>query len=344
MVSSSNWRMYWEKQTGRYPRDPRLGHRPGINYVPEKDNGNKLLKDLYTTSDGYVSLDSSNGLAINEKKKLILLLGGSTAMGLGASKNEKTIAAVLQNICDTYDYNKYCVVNCACAAYCSWQELLKFALELSHLSPYYVVSISAWNDFIHSSIGDRYIGRWVRNHDRSIDDLSDSLIGLDENISLRSLLTRYLSTKELGKRLIKYAKSRGEKFCLTEDEIRWGYYNSGFIFKELAVTNYYHNMRQLSALSCNAGAKFKCFVQPIPEIEDSDSGASEDLVRMGVIHDNFLQAREQFYTSLRNISFEDDRFHFAVLSGDKFVDHCHLNDKGQQEMAMLIFEHMVETA
>ena len=145
--------MEWERQSGRFPRDPRLGHRTGCSYVPTKSN-TSLLNDLYTSNDGFVSLTSSTHKAVDKNKKLVLILGGSVAMGLGASSNENTICANLQALLDESYPNQYCVINAACAAYCSWQELLRYTLELSLLCAPLLVSPRGTTLFILLSVID----------------------------------------------------------------------------------------------------------------------------------------------------------------------------------------------
>ena len=71
--------MHWESQKGRFPRDPRLGHRPGCSYSPQSDDVSPL-KELVTTKDSFVSLDSSSFHTIDITKKLVVITGGSVAM------------------------------------------------------------------------------------------------------------------------------------------------------------------------------------------------------------------------------------------------------------------------
>ena len=137
--------MHWEAQRGRFPRDPRLGHRPGRSYSPSLEDRKKSLPDLYTTDDGFISLNDTCETSFLGHNNVVIL-GGSVAMGLGASSNTKTIASVLNQLFDTSRISLK-VVNAACSAYCSWQELIKFSLELSRFRPPVVISISSYNDF-----------------------------------------------------------------------------------------------------------------------------------------------------------------------------------------------------
>ena len=329
--------MHWEKQSGRFPRDPRLGHRTGCYYKPT-NNAQKNLNDLYTSGDGFISNTSEcTTSAITPGKKIILIIGGSLAMGLGATENEATIAANLYRKIKKHHGDNYCVVNAGCAAYCSWQEFIKFSLELSKLKPSHVVSISSWNDFVHSSIGDRFTGEWLINHDRSIDDLSDRLIGLDERVSIRSLLKQYLSRSTLGEKIIKgYMKlRRGSE--ISSDEIRWGYHSSNFVYKKESVENYVHNMSMINAISNSIGANFLCIIQPIISVCSAPTRAAQDLRRLGKLHKNFFFARDQFYSSL-HAKIQLPFMHASPgIEPEYFADHCHLNNDGQAIMSDYIY-------
>ena len=333
--------MEWERQSGRFPRDPRLGHRTGCSYVPTKSN-TSLLNDLYTSNDGFVSLTSSTHKAVDKNKKLVLILGGSVAMGLGASSNENTICANLQALLDESYPNQYCVINAACAAYCSWQELLRYTLELSDLPLCSVISISSWNDFIHSSIGNRYTGRWTKNHDRSIDDLSDALIGNDGQYTFVQLILQAISQLYVAKKVIQLFSFLRRGQTLTDSEIRWGYHGAKFRFREEAVINYIHNMKQLKAIANTFNAEFFCLVQPYidtsAEHTSANSSAESDLLRLSRLHSNFFLCRDLFYECLDRIRDSTFMLKSGKFTSNDFVDHCHLNDNGQAKLSQIIFD------
>jgi len=327
--------MHWESQRGRYPRDPRLGHRPGISYIPVDRGG--VLRDLYTTKDGFISTSTSNLAAIDPTKKLIVLLGGSVAMGLGATRNEFTIAARLASLCDQYKPGEYCVVNAACAAYCSWQEFLRYSLELSDLNPHTVISISSWNDFIHSSIGNRYNGQWFKNHDRSIDDLSDFLIGLDDSISAIDFIHQKLRESTFGRLLFKVINYNRARQRLTDNEIRWGYDTAKFQFKPHSVANYLHNMNLINAIASSTGSRFICLLQPRLDTLLGDCEALRDLRRLTSIHSEFISSRDAFFSKLCCAKLPDYIQASPSISPYLYVDHCHLGDQGQLMLTQYLF-------
>lgn len=334
--------MHWEKQTGRYPRDPRLGHRPGVSYKPinQSINQSNYLLDLHTTCDGFISLDCTDNPAISSKLKHIVILGGSTAMGLGASSNEFTIAAKLQALLIANGY-KYRVINGACAAYASWQELLRFIFDISREEIHSVISISSWNDFVHSSIGDRYSGCWHINHDRSIDDLSDMLIGLDDLVPIIRLIKKKLLSFKLIYLLSKIVGDT--KIEMTHSEVKWGYNRMKFVYKNNSPGNFVHNMSLIKGLSKEIGAHFQSYLQPLPDLTiNSNHPASkteQQIMRFTKLHPEVLTCKKKFYLALKNFA-KYQPLDPGSFNNSDFVDHCHLNNRGQSMLALKVYQNL----
>lgn len=334
--------MTWKKQNSRYPRDLRLGHRPGKSFIPIDQNSGPL-KDLYTDERGFVSLNSSNLTQDVSNKQLIVILGGSVAMGLGASSNEKTICSVLNKFLMKEKVN-FVVLNAACAAYCSWQELIRFSLEISDLKPKYVISISSYNDFVHSSMGSKFDGSWKKNHDRSIDDLAFYLnINFPEKFSIIQLLKIFFLKFNFVKKFI-ILKNRLFGIKITKKDIEWGYTYTRFKPRLDGVNNYIHNIRQIYAITKEFKGKFHCFLQPYPNINDKEIPKSVkfDLDNIEKINPEKKYAQSFFYNNLYNQIVNFDFFSRINLQNKFFVDHIHLNDSGQEEVAKIILEYILK--
>jgi hypothetical protein len=328
--------VHWEAQRGRFPRDPRLGHRPGLSYMPSAESRNQTLPDLYSTSDGFISLSNNCSKSRLDKNSNVIILGGSVAMGLGASSNATTIASYLNTLLAENFINLQ-VVNAACSAYCSWQELIKFALELSRFEPPIVFSISSYNDFVHASIGDRYTGQWHLNHDRSIEDLSDYLIGLNEDISITQVIKRKLLKYPLIRTMYTNYSSSFKRKNLSEGEVGWGYADSTFTNNKLSPGNYLHNMNQIRCLVEGYGGIFINVQQPLPALS-IDSHMCEDYVRLCTIHKELDSSLKGYYSTLNNLDIDHLLVTYDNFDTSEFADHCHLNDKGQKKLAFNLFD------
>ena len=328
--------VHWEAQRGRFPRDPRLGHRPGLSYTPSLENKNKTLRDLYTTTDGFISLTDSCSDSNLKKGSNVVILGGSVAMGLGASSNSSTIASQLNKLLSRNSINLQ-VVNAACSAYCSWQELIKFALEISRYQPPIVISLSSYNDFVHASIGDRYTGKWHLNHDRSIEDLSDYLIGLNEDVSISNVIKRKLLKNSFIKKLYMIYIQNLKRKNFSKEEVGWGYADSTFTKNELSPANYMLNMKQIRNLVEGYGGMFFNVRQPLPAL-CPDTHLNADYVRLCNIHKNLDLSLKLFYSALDHLDINNHLVTYDDFKNSHFVDHCHLNDLGQKKMAHNLLE------
>ena len=92
----------WTDVKGRYIRDPKYGHRLGKLYITSE----KIRKSGYQSEIAEQSTDQYGFVDNGYSRKLpdkfskdhigIVIIGGSSAMGLGATSNSKTISAVLE--------------------------------------------------------------------------------------------------------------------------------------------------------------------------------------------------------------------------------------------------------
>tara|TARA_E500000178_G_scaffold175346_1_gene174313 strand:- start:1373 stop:2446 length:1074 start_codon:yes stop_codon:yes gene_type:complete len=93
---------------------------------------------------------------IDKKKKSILILGGSTAFGVGASKDEKTITGILEK------KTKYNFLNLAGRGYSGLQESISLISNIDEISTSNIKKIiifSGLNDlYLNSSFVSRYPG------------------------------------------------------------------------------------------------------------------------------------------------------------------------------------------
>lgn len=128
----------WELQKGKYVRDPRLGHRFGINFKGHLEISNSSVKTFQLSTDRYGFIHNGENSVrqypldknINEK---IIIIGRSLAMGLGASSNEFTLAARFEKLLNKESNKKIEVINAACSGYCLWHLVIKLSMELIRL-------------------------------------------------------------------------------------------------------------------------------------------------------------------------------------------------------------------
>jgi GDSL-like Lipase/Acylhydrolase family len=164
----------WREIPGRYIRDPRLGHRLGRNY-PAGELSDPIWDLYWLGTDQYglvYNQESNRDHLLNDSKFFrAFLFGGSTMMGLGVKNNNQTISSNLETSLQKKIPHAR-TANCAVGAYTSWQEMTYLSLEIIHYKPDVVIIMDGWNDFLHSSWGNKdYKGKWIPNTQRSLDDI-----------------------------------------------------------------------------------------------------------------------------------------------------------------------------
>lgn len=337
--------MNWKNRTGRYIRDPRLGHRFGINYKSRNINKNKqqYTFDLETDSYGYIH----NGKEIdylNKNKFRIIILGGSLSMGFGVSNNKKTIASCIEKIALTND-QKIEVINAGCGAYCSWQELIKLNLEIINLNPDLVINISGWNDMIHSSIGDKYSGDWQINHDRSIEDVAEMISFYEGKMKIKDYLNNKFNN--ISKSLKKIFNSNNNNM--------WSHNENQFIYRLEASKNYSQNCLSMYGACKENKIEYLLFLQPNPitifkKYNFKNKYLSDDCKKF---LNYYPESQKTYYNFINDskINFkknpqflENNLYDYSSLeefNETMWFDHCHLNEKGQEYIACKIYKNCI---
>ncbi len=344
----------WEFQKGKYVRDPRLGHRFGLNYKGGFDSKDSSVNtyQLGTDSNGFIHNGSPKKTDVLKKTSnvhRIIILGGSLAMGMGASKNEKTIAAILEKKLNKKNNKKYEVLNAACGGYCSWHSVIKLSMELIRLKPDTVIEISGWNDMMHSSWGNKKNGDWIENHDRSIEDVAAAILSLQGKLSLVEFIGKkleqsnvYLHTKQLLLRLI------GQNFSL--QDITWGHDKNTLSLKSKGIVNFINNLDTLNGICDVHKIRFIHLLQPNPiwqnnKLRHSKSSISDDINLHLKRYRNFDKLSRNYLNILRKYykKFKSNKKNVYIdLSDSKkfndndWVDHCHLSDIGQDKLSDII--------
>ena len=325
----------WETQSGRYPRDPRYGHRVGCNYIPI----NKM--DLFSTSDGFIANKSKSGLsAITNDHDLVFIIGGSAAMGYGV-KNEHTLSSCLQRKLDQeLPERSLKVVNAACAGWGSWTELLYLTLELIHYSPKYVIQLTGWNDFVHSSIGSKRSSAWYPNHDRSIEDVFEAVkAGKD----FFSMLSFHFAESSFYHRLkYFYSNLKGKKFTMSD--IRWGHDKTSYKYKQNSIQNLINNIVSARSICNGHTIDFTSILQPVIFLSEDSTRIPPHTQDWSNKYHGFSDSLTKFYSELENkISTQRPSRVFNFSSSKRFcketyIDHCHFSPVGNKLLADLIFD------
>ncbi len=336
--------MNWKLAYGRYIRDPRLGHRFGINYLNKKKNksNQNYSFELETDSRGYIH--NGNKIIKSDKNLFrVVILGGSLSMGYGAYENSKTIAAFLERLFINNKQSNIEVINAGCGAYCSWQELIKLNLEIFSLKPNLIINISGWNDMLHSSIGDKFSGNWILNHDRSIEDVAEMISFYEGKMNTIEFLNN--KYREIIKKIKK-------KFILNKNNI-WDHKNNKFSYKLESSKNYSINCLSMYGACKENKINYYLFLQPNPitifyKYNFKNKYLSDDCKKfisyypkIKETYNNFIENSKKFFNQ-NSLFYNNNLYDYSCLEDfdeTMWFDHCHLNEKGQEYIACKIYEN-----
>ena len=146
--------------------DPLLGYRlrPHGSYSIIDPGSGKDIWPLRTNKYGFISNsdDPANDQDITTNSINVIITGGSTVQGSGASKNSKTIAAQLERFLNVAPSGFQVkrpirVINAGVGGYNSSQELIYMSTELRFLSPSIFIMLNGINENFDSiSVGRAY--------------------------------------------------------------------------------------------------------------------------------------------------------------------------------------------
>ena len=289
----------------------KLEMHPALTY---RNAPNQRTPYFSTNSRGFRGKElSSDGSC----KKVIALMGGSTAFGTGLASDEQTLAAQLERTMAGVE-----VANAAVIGHRSGQELAYIAHELLELDPRLILTLNGWNDFSQYWLSDfkhRPLGF-------NAFELIDSEVERSQRMLSESLVSRLLGLHHvlfpLLEREVRAAlRRRGEREDAELQGTDWKI--------PLLAESYAANVVKMRALAADAGCRFLCVLQPVRAAAD---GRQKDLPAR---YAEFRRlAREKM--AGRGIPHMDLNDHQDELPDSLFLDLTHIKPAGQEIMARLI--------
>ena len=124
-----------------------------VNHIHKDLNNKKYEIEYFTNSDGFRDLELSNFVKKNRNEKLVIFLGGSSALGVGTS-NYYNVDEILERKLNQFDSEyKYKVLNLSIGGGNAYQSFLALDLYAKNLDPDYIILSDGRNDgflsFVH---------------------------------------------------------------------------------------------------------------------------------------------------------------------------------------------------
>ncbi len=264
----------------------------------------------------------------------VLVLGGSTSWGLGASSNDATARGALQRLLNQRGDRKYRVMSGAFLGYSARQEMTVLTEFLEDLDPDIVVSLTGHNDVVtimHDTGG--VLQRWesrtleeaVTNQLKPMDTL-DALRKVGGSLGLWRLVVYAREAMPQQRRPgagVSYDPARSQRLAARVAEFHR-------INAEFAARK---GRRYVIALQPDLYSTRK----PLPPEEAATRDRFTALSpNVGSVYPKYRDDLARALAALPGTTFIDLRERFDAVAEPLFIDDCHLVDRGYELIATSI--------
>jgi lysophospholipase L1-like esterase len=341
-------------------RDPHVE----LSYVAPDGNGMTVFYDIHRKKSRYLpflgwigepnttlATIRTNELGFRDRPLLprekneyrILILGGSTAWGMGASSNENTVAGALESQLNSSSGNHtYRVMNGAYPGWQSRQELTALMEYHDEFDPDLIIAITGWNDVYVLTSGE----------DPDLQMRKESgMLAKAVTESLQPMPTMYAVRKLAGSlgiwRLVVHFREKMHLASPPSVKVSYDADNArriipGMVDRYLTMANF----------AKRHGAKLMLAIQPdiyttgktLTQEEESVSKRYTD--KFVNIENAYPEYRADFLDELRT-QITDNGAVVVDLSGvfdavtdPVFLDHCHFNDTGYKQIASMLHDRI----
>lgn len=310
---------------------------------PQPENKKKLAIDPH----GFIANTSSikarvnyGKLALDPRVFRILVSGGSTVAGWGASDNEHTWPALLEKKLNSQPnpirerYERVAVINCGVFRYHAAQEITRFEQETIYINPRLVISFNGINETFY------YKGNPVDYANRGHQYQAANYFNFGAAFRQPVLLPY---TAEL-------VNSWTRPQAPAPDSI-YGFKRRDYLRLD-AADLYLSKMRQFNALCKGAGIRFVWCFQPLMGVGDRQLTPYEDKLKQfyGTKYypgqwSDAQRLAQQFYNAVRpqiKDPWQNDLTEiFKDAPESVYHDPRHYNDLGNQLVADWMFDKIV---
>jgi hypothetical protein len=310
----------YRKETVANPYHPYLGYanapntaiRTSKSWIPKKTY-------IVTDKNGYSITPFSS---FENPDLTIIVIGGSTIFGVGASDNSFTVPSVLERLINQKLKIRAEVINLALRGSQSFQEMLLVNRFLAAHKADLVLAVSGRNDSFFASVDPTVEGAFLQKR------INNALF--------------YSHTFDLLYRVIKNLKTPNLANTLSENNIQRREPTSIEQRAKITITHY-----SATAQICSVNkVPFIMFLQPTLYTKDFWTVDEEErILEQYESEDRIQEYRNKefaFYNAYRAIS---KPFQFVDLSGTfsnfretLYIDSCHYNDHASEKLSEKILE------
>jgi len=330
-------------------RDARLK----LSYFSEAADARAILFDMYRMDKrylpflGYLGVPNSklptirtNALGFRDKaiaprqtkEFRVLLLGGSTAWGLGASSNNHTISASLERILNQRgDGIRYRVMSGAYLGYIARQEMTVLTEFMADFDPDLIISLTGYND----------LTTIIHGTGKIFDRPEARELGEAVTLNLRPMDTTTALRKVVGSlgiwRLVVYFREVQRASSPKAGEYEFDQANSAKwvprvaeMYKIMARFSQDHGRRYVIALQPDIETTRK---RMNPEEAGLRSAARTRSTGFAETYAAYRRDLASALDAIDGVQFIDLGGAFDRMSEPVFIDGCHLTDRGYEHLA-----------
>ncbi len=260
----------------------------------------------------------------------VIVTGGSTTFGFGASSDSATIPAYLEQILRQQTGLKVEVINAGVPGYDSAQELVQLELRLLQLQPDMVIVYDGANDLFDATLPDwapnrtLYTGRLERQVRFAFTERGETAWSSFANASLRlmgDLLSRSALITKVGK-LAAVAAGRGQLFGEPVEEYR---YNAG------GIQLWVQNVSNIVALARAHNAQVLVAMSPVIGVVNKPLSRKEQVIAL-------LDQQTGNLMPVRNAMFDQAARVMARVGANQRFEFLNLNQQMQDYSPTLFFD------
>lgn len=342
-------------------RDPHVQ----LSYVSTDGNGKTIFYDIHRKKTRYLPFlgwigephtdlptIKTNELGFRDKslqprkhnEYRIVILGGSTAWGMGASSNDKTVAGVLESQLNTSsDKYSYRVMNGAYPGWQSRQELTTLIEFYDEFDPDMVIALTGWNDVYVLTSGEDPDLQMRRESGMLAKAVKETLQPMSTMYALRKL------AGSLGIwRLVVHFREKMHLASPPSVSVSYDAENAkriipGMVDRYLTMANFSrrHGARLVLAIQPDIYTTGKILTQEEQAVSDRYTSKFIN------IENAYPKYRADFLNHLQK-QFADSEVAVLDLSGifddlgdPVYLDHCHFNDLGYQKIAGILHNSII---
>lgn len=290
---------------------------------------------------------SATPVSIENPKIRIVMTGGSTMFGVGASSNENTVPALVEKKLNNRFNGGVDVINLAGRGYQSFQEMMVCYSYMRDNRVDVVISISGRNDAYYFAKQPRMRSAFLPDY---VFQITDFVRNFEDGkvmiLGLSNSRLRYLNIFNLFYHVYSGHKVKREE----ANELECQYDCTEATDSHVTLSHRVHitktNFEILNCISEQNNAIFVMMLQPVLFTKEMLSSVERGIMAKARTNSDYKETiKKQFYREFdvahKNFAYFDLRNVFDEVEETVYADICHYNDRGAEFLAEVVCANVI---